>query len=1089
MHKISKSKKPITYPLSYGQTRLWSLASLHPEQGIYNMIIDMLLTGNFNVIAFRNAFSQLLERHELLRVKYSFEDGVGFSQSVMPMSDFSDSMILTEMDCTKWASFEIAKFVSDQNKIPFHLDDVLFKNFIIKLANNSYRWLFVIQHSIFDGYSQVIFLRELGQLYKAKLENSPVTLSRIPWSYFDYLNWQYKQSFEFETKIALWKDYLNEAEPTQLVADFVRPETNSHISARIPVSISITPKELKEKFPTISSYVLFLTIFQWLLNYYTGKLDLCFGTVSSSRKQPAIKEHLKDTIGFFVNTLAMRFALNPQDSFEQALNHTQEIVEAYIYENSDLPFERVAETLQSSTSLFNILFVWQDSAYQQLQLSQIEVTPQEIRDSSAVFDLVLELRPCEQGFVGFFEYDTAIFSENLIARLAQHFTKLSSTLVVNPTVTLQKLNLISEDDLASWKILNNNYQIDTDTLRAQGSIPAIIDTYPHIGQSAVLYVCESANIRVNITYSALKQRSTRLGSFLNKKFQADELKNLEYVGFCIEHSPAGIVAMLGIMKSGKAFVPLDASPDNDARRVAIIKQTKLKVIVVTEHTKKLFSNDFMLIEINAVGSLVITEQAKKNLDESAIPNIANISLSDPAYVEFTSGTTGEPKGVVISHIGLINWFNVLAKKYAITSKDKVFLSSPFTFDASIWMAFCLAIPHGAQLVINPAHERLNSSAVASLFTQEQITIATFTPSMLQEYKPSTMPALRLIFLIGEEIPKNLIKKWKDYNPNLIIINGYGPTEVTAGSNLAKIDDNILQRKQSGRLPIGYPIDNMFINIFDAQGKLVPVGVPGEMYIGGVGLGKYLNPKQTAERFIKTKLPSSAEEQIMYKTGDQGRLIKEGEQYYLEFLGRIEQSAEYKINGVRIDLREITGIFSQYPNIQQVVPCIFGERQKTVVIFIKLTEQNNVDKEKEELILLNYLKSRIPPIPLRLHIVDKLPYKPNSGKLDVGQLEKMDTTELEKPQRIEDNPNPELVSLWRRILDLRPTAVITSTTSFYQLGGNSLSLVRMLHSVESLYQIPNNTLLFKTRNIGHTITIAGIEELIDQVLSYKIKPNF
>jgi amino acid adenylation domain-containing protein/FkbM family methyltransferase len=888
-------KTTSVHPLSFAQQRLWFINQLAPKLGVYNIPIIINLTGHVNVAALEQSLNEIIRRHDTLRTNFIVTEGKPV-QVIKPAASLSlpveDLRELSENERTKQVqrlSTQLAQQSFDLSSEPLWCAKLL------RLAQQEYRLLLTLHHIIADGWSIGVLIKELAALYEAFSGGKPSPLPELPVQYIDFAYWQQQwlQSECIQSQLAYWKQQLSGSLPVlNLPTDRPRSPVQTFKGAQAKLVLSETLTKALKKLSHQEGVTLFMTMlaaFKALLYRYTGQTDILVGSPIASRNRAEIEA----LIGFFVNVLVLRTNLDGEPSFRELLLRVKSTaLGAYVHQ--DLPFEKLVEELQperdlSYNPLFQVAFVLQNVPLPTPNLSHISITAQEGYTGTAKFDLTLFMEDSQQGLVATAEYNTDLFNADTITRMLGHFQTMLEGIVTDPEQNLLDLPLLTELERQIMLVKWNDTQVDYPRdLCIHQLFEAQVERTPN----AIAVVFENQQL----TYQQLNAWANQLAHYLQKLGVKPEV----LVGICMERSPEMIIGILGILKAGGAYLPLDHTYPEE--RLAFMLADAQVSMLLTQQSlvKELPQHKAQVICLDSDSQAFIANQSQEN-------PVSRVQPENVAYVIYTSGSTGKPKGVMNSHQGLSNRLLWMQDAYQLTASDRVLQKTPFSFDVSVW-EFFWPLFTGAQLVLAKPGGHQDSAYLVELIAKEQITTLHFVPSMLQVFleEPglSKCSSLKRVICSGEALSFELQEKFFT-RLNAQLHNLYGPTE-------AAIDVTFwnCQRYSNQQIvPIGRPIANTQIYILDRHLHLVPIGVPGELHIGGVGLARgYLNrPELTNEKFIPSPF---APEERLYKTGDLARYRGDGN---IEFLGRIDH--QVKIRGLRIELGEIEAVLNQHPGVQ------------------------------------------------------------------------------------------------------------------------------------------------------------------------------
>ncbi|MDF5712684.1 MAG: amino acid adenylation domain-containing protein [Rhizonema sp. NSF051] len=937
--------------LSFAQSRLWFLAQLEGKgtSATYNMSAALQLDGNLCIDAMRASFRYLLERHAILRTYFPALEG----QPQVVVQNPEDMEVLEIVDLQKAPQqrTETVQSLADAHaQEPFDLNTgPLFKAKLLQLAIQKNVLLLNMHHIISDGWSMGVFKREWEQAYSAFSVGCTPNLSPLPIQYSDYAAWQrsWLQGEILARQENYWIQQLGDAPRLlDLPTDYPRPAQQSYQGGREEYRLS---SELTSLLKTVSQkqgvslFMTLLTAFSILLSRYSRQEDKCIGTAIANRTY----SYTEGLIGFFVNTLVLRSQVKPEQGFSELLQQTrQTCLDAYAHQ--DIPFEYLVEKLQPERSLshnplFQVMMVLQNTqeAGKKVSLPGLDIQYLEQSFPFAKFDLTLDL--CERGdqLHCMWEYATDLFEAETIRRMAGHFEVLLEAIAQNPQQPISKLPLMTIAEIQELKGWN---QTDTDYPPDQTLVTLFEQQVAKTPDNiAVVFVDErseaSRRVEYSLSYLELNQKANQLAHYLQSLGVGPEI----LVGICVERSLDMVIGLLGILKAGGAYVPLD--PSYPKQRLAFMLENTQPSVLLTQQ---------YLVESlpNHQAKAVCLDTNWEAIAQQRIENpVCNITPDNLAYVIYTSGSTGRPKGAMNTYRGICNRLLWMQDAYQLTAADRVLQKTPFSFDVSVWEFFWPLLT-GAVLVVAQPEGHRDTKYLVNLIAQQQISTIHFVPSMLQVFLEAenleNCKCLKRVMASGEVLPLQLQKRFFN-RLDAELHNLYGPTEAAVDvTNWACVYQSSPEHNRiTGQktVPIGHPIANIQIYLLDQHLNPVPVGVTGEVYIGGLGVGRgYLNsPELTAEKFIPNPFSDFLAARL-YKTGDLARYLPNGE---IEYTGRIDD--QVKIRGFRIELGEIEALLTKHPKIQQAVVIVEGEdaSARRLLAYIVPTPTDN-DLENQSL---------------------------------------------------------------------------------------------------------------------------------------------
>ncbi len=1017
--------------LSFAQESLWLVDQLAPGNVAYNLPWALRLEGPLNVGALEQALTEVGRRHETLRTTFPVIENRP-TQAIAPTLDLS----LAVEDVPPFPEAEREQYVRQRLAAeiarPFDLArGPLLRCQLLRLAENQHLLFLLVHHIIADEWSKNILLRELTALYSAFAAGAPATLPDLPIQYADYALWQRErlQGGLAERLVQHWKERLAGA-PTvlDLPTDHPRPAVQSFRGAQASFQ---APRALTEQLRALgqqeqaSLFMTLLAAFQALLARYTGQEDIVVGAPTANRNHA----ETEPLIGYLVNMLALRTDLSGAPSFRELLRRVRgSALDAYAHQ--ELPFEKLVEALQperslSYTPLFQVMFTVENAAPALPETAGVTWQPFEIETATAKVDLALSLRDGPQGLSGFFEYATDLFEAGTIERLVGHWQTLLAGIVAHPDQPITSLPILTEAErqriLVDWNATQAPYPADQ-------CFHQLFEAQAARTPDAVAVVCASEQL----TYRQLNERANQLAHYLRRMGVVSE----SLVGLYVRRSVDMLVGLLGILKAGGAYVPIDPSYPKE-RIAGMLEDCQARVLVTQA----------------SLAHTLPAHQAQIICLDQDWPTIAQERLDNPdsavqadhlAYIIYTSGSTGKPKGVLVTHRGLPNVAELLRQQFQPGPASRVLQVASISFDASLWDVL-MALPFGGTLYIATDEQRIPGPALLRLLQEQGITIATLTPSALAALPDANLPALQVIVSTAEACTAEIVSRWARGRR---FFNGYGPTETTIGATLAECD-------ASGYTPsIGRPFINTQVYVLDRHLQPVPVGVVGELCVGGVGLarGYYNRPELTAEKFIVNPFSPDPASRL-YRTGDLARWRPDGT---LEFAGRLDQ--QIKLRGFRIELGEIEAALRQHPGVRDVAALVLERpgKEKRLVAYIVPTDREAPTSAALRAFLLQHLPEYM--LPSAFVSLEALPLTPN-GKVDRRALPLPDERNLLQGADFvaPRTPTEELLAtIWAEELGLPQVSV---TENFFALGGHSLLAVRVLLRIQERFQreLPLSTL--------------------------------
>jgi amino acid adenylation domain-containing protein/non-ribosomal peptide synthase protein (TIGR01720 family) len=1045
---IRRARRDEALPLSFAQRRLWFLDRLEPESGLYNMSSALLLSGELNIAALEKSLNEIIRRHEILRTTFPAVEGIAVQAIAAAQPLTLSSADLSKLPTTEREEI-VERLVSAEAQQPFSLTEgPLLRVELRQLAEEEHVLILTIHHIVSDAWSMEVFERELSEVYKAFSNGQPSPLPELPIQYADYAVWQrhWLEGESLQLQLSYWKQHLAGApEVLQLPTDHPRPAIQTF---RGRTQSFVFPQHVCEALKQLSQrggstlFMILLATFKALLHRYTGQDSIVVGTPIAGRN----RSETESLMGFFVNTLPLHTDLSGNPSMRELLERVRETALG-AYAHQDLPFERLVEELQPERNLnrnplFQVVFVFDNASPVVLDLPGLTIDRLETKSETAKFDLTLFMLKSEQELSGRFEYNSDLFDEGTIARMAGHLQNLLTGILAHPDQSLASLPLLTPDEqqeLIDWNKTSFNYE---QALCLHQLCEAQAERTPDA--LAVKFGDEA------LTYRQLNRRANQLAHHLRKLGVGPETR----VGICTERSVEMVVGLLGILKAGGAYLPLDSAYPRE-RLSFMLEDAQIRVLLTQErlgYTPP--ARVAHVIYLDADWETVARESSDNPLNLASLDNLA--------YVIYTSGSTGRPKGVEVPHRGLLNLVNWHQQFYSLTPADRATHLAGLSFDASVWELWpYLAV--GASIHLVDDEVRQSPAKLVQWLAKESITHC-FLPTPLAEMAlaetwPPSM-ALKVLLTGGDKLHRGLGKEL-----GFSLINHYGPTENSVVTTCGAL-------KVNGEIgvppPIGRPIANTQVYILDNYGRCVPVGVAGELHIGGVGLARgYLNhPELTAEKFIPNVFSSEGGARL-YRTGDLTRYLPNGE---IEFLGRIDH--QVKVRGFRIELGEVEAVLDAYPGMREcVVVAREGLGEEIQLIAYTVAEKNG---EGDVQHWLAYLKEKLPEhmIPAAFVQLDKLPLTPN-GKVDRRALPAPERSrpELEKNYLAPRNAlERTLAGIWSALLGLDQVGI---HDNFFHLGGHSLLATQVISRIRASSEIE-----LPLRSLFANPTIAELGEHIE-----------
>lgn len=1019
-----RSPEEKSIPLSLAQRRLWLLHQLRPGTHAYNEVSALRLAGRLDVNALERSVREIVRRHEALRTVFSM-NGNDPVQVVTPWPGALEVVDLTGTPRGQQES-AVEGVLAREGEHAFDLaSGPLFRTTLVRMSDEESLLVVAAHHIVLDGWSIGVFQRELAEHYRAFRGGGSAAPRALPIQYGDYALWQ-RHSMRrglLDAQLAYWTEALRGLPPLlQLPFAAPRPEVETFRGARRYFSIDAGTTErlvALARRENVSLFMILLAAFQALLGRYTARVDVPVGTAVANRNPPEVEE----LIGFFVNTLVMRGDLSGDPTFRAFLGRVREMALA-AFEHQDLPFEALVEKLNPERSpaynpLFQVMFLLQNAPERPVMLEGITAAQMEIGSVTAKYDLTLSVERTQDGLRAHWEYSTDLFDEAAIDRMSGHLTTFLGGLIENPDLPLSEVPLLTERE---------RHQIVEEWNRTEAPFPLekciheLIEA--QVARTPGALAIDDGVSRM--TYAQLNDAANQLAHYLRGRSTGSG----DLVGICLERSVEFVVALLAVLKAGAGYVPLDPSYPR-ARLLHMLDDAKVRLLVTRTGIRSRlpsFTGDVVDLEAEAA-------------EIARLPTRTPTNVAGPettAYVVYTSGSTGKPKGVEVTHRNLVHSTSARWEYYR-EPVGSFLLLSPFAFDSSVAGVFW-TLTQGGTIVL-PA-DVLDVSALSGLIASRRVTHLLSVPSLytllLQRAAPGQLSTVRTAIVAGESCPTALVREHRQRADATALYNEYGPSEATVWCTVERIDGKV----GSIRVPIGRPIANAHVYVLDSKLQPVPVGVPGELHVGGAGVARgYLGrPDLTAGRFIRDPF-ASAPGARLYKTGDLARFLPDGA---IEFLGRIDN--QVKIRGHRVELEEVEAALLQHPSVREAVAMVHPEGEDGRLLAYVVTSGSDALLPE----LRGFVAELLPTfaVPSELVRIDVLPRSPN-GKVDRAALPAPETlrarsdvqeaagwTELQRA----------IATIWQETLKVGSVGL---DDNFFQVGGDSLRVVRVFNRLGAL----------------------------------------
>jgi amino acid adenylation domain-containing protein len=1065
---ITRRQNSEEYPLSSGQSRLWFL-DVFEGGNHYNENLSLRIKGIVEVSVLKSVLEEILKRHEVTRSIFEVEKGLPI-QRVAPIQPISLPVLDLQALPEPQRSAEAIRLALEELQKPFDLSrGPLWRFSLLRLTLDDYVLLIVAHHITMDGWSQGIFLREFGLLYEVFRAGKPSPLAPTAIQYADYAAWQmaWLESTAAAQQQNYWIHQLADAPPPlTLPADRPRPLIQNFEGAQhsfaLPQSLIRELKELSRR-ESVTFFMTLLAAFQVLLGRYTQETDIWVGTPIANRTHAEIEELL----GFFVNTLVLRSDLSGDPSFPELLQRVRRTT-LDAFANRDLPFERVVSALspernRAHSPLFQVLFAFQSTPQPTLELSELSVSSFEIDSNTSKFDLTLIVREKPEGLCTF-EYSKSLFNVDRVQRMARHLQVLLESVVREPNQRLSELPILTAEErhqvLDEWNNVEEEFPRDR-------CIQELFEEQVEQTPNADAVAFEGASL----SYAELNRQANRLAHYLRGLGVVPDTR----VAICVERGFEMMVALLAVLKAGGAYVPLD--PTYPVARLNYMLEDSASTLLLTQG-----QTTRMLKRLNQSLPVIDLQNDSPNWanEPDSNPDRADAGLhpANLVYVIYTSGSMGKPKGVMVEHRALAQHCWLMRAHYRLNADDRVLQFASVSFDASVEQMFCTWLA-GAELILLSTG-RLTPEQLWSEVRRHRVSVANFPPAYWQllldfigNDNTEGLTPLRALILGGEALTAHLAEQTRKALPGAAFFNAYGPTESVITSTLFAVPHGY--RADRATVPIGRSVANTRVYILDPHRQPVPIGVTGELYIGGGRLARgYLNqPDMTAERFLPDPFRADPDAR-MYRTGDLARYLPDGN---IEYLGRTDH--QVKIRGFRIELGEIEAVLTEHAGIQKAVVVARenteGDRQ--LVAYVVPVAPHSASALPD---LRSSLMEKLPEhmIPSAFVILGNLPVTPN-GKLDRKALPvpEADAYVVRGYEAPEGEVEIVLAGIWAELLKLER---VGRHDNFFELGGHSLLAVTLIERMQRAGFQLDLQALFATPTLAQVAASTSLQTNIVEV---------
>ncbi len=1043
-------------PLSFAQQRLWLLDRLTPGSAVGNLPVAWRLHGQLDPEALAGALDELVARHAVLRTTFHSDGGEPW-QAVVAQAPAALSQLDLSSGAGGAAEQELWRRIREEAARPLDLGSAPpLRAALFRLDRHDHVLLLVTHEIAADEWSLAVLAEELGALYAARRAGRPVPLARPLWSYADFAAWQRREltGATLEAALTYWRQALRELMPLELPADRPRPALPNGATATVRHSC---PRASWQRVASlareqdVTPATVALAAFLPVLQRHSGQDDVTVGAPFPARTLPEGEA----VVGPFANPLPLRVDLGGEPRFRDLLGRVRDTVSA-AQAHQELPFERLVDAMRpqrdlARNPLFQVMFAVPERV-PRLTLPGVTALPLPV---TAATRLDFEVRVVSQagGCELQASYWTALFDRGRVERLLIHYRNALEAFTRDPQVRCGRVALLDASERRSL----------VDWSRAQASPPAGDRCLHQLVQAQAERAPEATAARWNgttITYAALNGRANRLGQLLRRRHRVGPET---IVAILLERGPALPTAQLAVLKAGGAWLPLD--PTHPTKRLAWqLGDARCPLVITTSQLEDRLPPELPRLRLD---DPALQEELAR---QPGMPPASPVTPANLAYVIYTSGSTGTPKGVLIQHRSAVHHALACARLYGLTPADRVLQFCNPTFDVSVFETFA-ALAGGATLVLAPREVLHDPAALTRLLQAERVTVAAIGPAFMAVLDGDAAADLRVLFVAGEPFPGELVNRWN--RPGREFHNAYGPTETTI-----TVTDHLCPQAPHGESPpIGRPLVNHQTWVLDRHGNLAPIGVPGELYVGGAGLARgYLGrPDLTAERFVPDPFTSGGR---LYRTGDLAQWRPDGQ---LQFLGRLDR--QVKIRGVRIELGEVEHTLMRHPRVRHAAVTLHTPPGGAAQLAAYLVSDGTDPPERAE--LDRFLAAELPSymVPASYTLLEALPLN-SSGKLDRARLPVPVLASGAAYAAPSTTTERTLVHLWHEVLGVDRKRIGVHD-DFFALGGDSLTATRLLAAIREQLGVelplralfPATTVSALARAVEEmTLATVGAEEL-------------
>jgi amino acid adenylation domain-containing protein len=1043
-------------PLSFAQQRLWFLEQLNPGNPSYNNHFALVLKGELQVTAVEEALNEIVRRHEILRTTFPGLNGSPI-QVIAPGLRPTVPLVHVrggESDVRHSIALDLATIEIQR---PFDLSrGPLLRVVLLNLDDREHVFVLTTHHIVSDGWSAAIFSNELIKLYDCFHQGKPSPFPELAIQYADFACWQrnWLLGDRLDEQLLYWKTQLYELPIFHLPINRSRPVIRSNKGGAETIELSPEVSDSLKKLGQqegATFFILLLAAFKALLYRYTGQNEVILGIPAANRNRVEIE----GLIGFFVNTLVLRTRLSGSLRFRDLVVRVRETALG-AYAHQDLPFERLVEELQPERSLshnpiFQIMCTLQSASNSAINPAGVNIHPITVSGESAKFGLTLNMFDKPGGLSMTLGYSSDLFDATMIRRMCAHLGTLLEEIIMDVDRPLSGIRLMSDKEhqqvTVEWNDTRREYALDR-------CLHELVEKQVDAKPDRIAVVHEEGQI----SYGKLDIQANKIANHLVRRGLGVERR----VGICLERSMGTVLSALGVLKAGGVCVPLDRG--YPAKRLGeMLEDSRANLIVVNGETRG-------VIEREGCEEIDLDEESEVIREESGRRPALDRDSEGAAYELYTSGSTGRPKGVILTHRGLVNRILGGQENFELEEDDRVMQKAPYSFDASIWETYW-PLSVGAMSALARAGGQRDSRYLIREIEEKRITVMHFVPGMLRvvlgEDGIERSESLREVFCGGEVLGEELVRRYRE-NVRGELYNQYGPTETTVNATYWNCE--CVRKGRS--VPIGRPYPGVRVYVMDEEMEAMPVGVEGEIYIGGEGVtrGYVGGSDQTAERYLPD--PNGSEGGRVYRTGDLGRWAEEG---LLEIGGRRDN--QVKVRGYRVEPGEIEEELKRKEGIKESAVIAREDRRggKMLVAYVVGEEGEEVKQEEVK----RYLRGRIPEylVPSVIVKVGELALTAN-GKVDRRRLEEMEldrSGEEGKEEGREKRPVEEVIGgIWSEVLGVEEVGL---SENFFDIGGHSLLATQVVSRMREALNVE-----VELRAIFEEPTLEGLSRVVEDKMA-------